>query len=125
MRPPLGTTSVAGEPLTVEGLKTEGTQIVLNDFIARNKGRTLRQAGAIALAYNPDGTNLCGTAADVAAEMIEIMQHIGGDGFLVTGQTTRHFLAEIADGLVPALQDRGAVRTSYRPGMLRDTLTEF
>jgi len=113
------------EPLTVEGLKTEGTQIVLNDFIARNKGRTLRQAGAIALAYNPDGTNLCGTAADVAAEMIEIMQHIGGDGFLVTGQTTRHFLAEIADGLVPALQDRGAVRSSYRPGMLRDTLTEF
>lgn len=113
------------EPLKARGLTTEGTRVVLDDFIARNQGRTLRQAGAIALAYNPDGTSLTGTAEDVAAEMVEIMQHVGGDGFLITGQTTRHYLAEIADGLVPALQDLGAVRTRYRPGMLRDTLLEF
>lgn len=113
------------EPLNPEGLTTEGTRSVLSDFIARNAGRTLRQAGAIALAYNPDNTSLTGTAADVAAEMVEIMQHVGGDGFLVTGQTTRHFLAEVVDGLVPALQDIGVVRSSYRPGMLRDNLSEF
>lgn len=113
------------EPLNPEGLKTEGTRSVLSDFIARNAGRTLRQAGAIALAYNPDNTSLTGTAADVAAEMVEIMRHVGGDGFLITGQTTRHFLAEVVDGLVPALQDIGVVRGSYRPGMLRDNLSEF
>lgn len=113
------------EPLDPTGLKTEGTRSVLADFIARNAGRTLRQAGAIALAYNPDNTNLAGTAEDVAAEMVEIMQHVGGDGFLITGQTTRHFLAEVADGLVPALQDRGVVRNRYRAGMLRENLMEF
>lgn len=113
------------EPLAADGLTTEGTRSVLADFVARNAGRTLREAGAIALAYNPDGTTLAGTAADVAREMAEIMDHVGGDGFLVTGQTTRHFLAEVVDGLVPALQDIGAVRDRYAGGMLRETLMEF
>ncbi|WP_246688480.1 MULTISPECIES: NtaA/DmoA family FMN-dependent monooxygenase [unclassified Mesorhizobium] len=113
------------EPLKAEGLSTQGTRSVLTDFIARNAGRTLRQAGAIALAYNPDGTSLAGTAQDVAREMVEIMEHVGGDGFLVSGQTTRHFLAEVVDGLVPALQDLGAVRNRYAGGMLRDNLMEF
>ena len=76
-------------------------------------------------AYNPDGTTLAGTPADMAREMVEIMDHVGGDGFLVTGQTTRHFLAEVVDGLVPALQDIGAVRDRYAGGMLRETLMEF
>jgi FMN-dependent oxidoreductase (nitrilotriacetate monooxygenase family) len=113
------------EPLADAGLKTEGTRAVLEEFIARNKGRTMREAGAAALAYTPDDCNLCGTADDVAAEMEEIMQHVGGDGFLITGKTTRHFLAEIADGLVPALQDRGVVRARYEQKSLRDNLLEF
>lgn len=113
------------EVLNPEGLKTEGTRAVLEEFLMRNKGRTMREAGAAALSYTPDDCRLVGTADDVAAEMAEIMQHVGGDGFLITGKTTRHFLAEIADGLVPALQDRGVVRSRYTPGTLRQTLTEF
>lgn len=113
------------EPLRADGLKTEGTQFILADFIARNEGRTLREAAAIALAYNSDDTSLVGTASQVAEEMVEIMHTVGGDGFLVTGQTTRHFLAEITDGLVPALQDLGAVRSRYTQQLLRDNLREF
>ena len=112
-------------PLSTEGLSTDGTQVILQDFIERNRGRTLREAAAIALAYNSDGTTLCGTADQVAAEMQDIMEEVGGDGFLLTGPTTRHFLAEIADGLVPALQDRGVVRRAYATTTLRDTLLEF
>jgi FMN-dependent oxidoreductase (nitrilotriacetate monooxygenase family) len=113
------------EPLKAEGLATEGTQFVLKDFIARNEGRTLREAAAIALAYNPDGTKLAGTAQQVAEEMAEIADYVGGDGFLITGATTRHFLSEVADGLVPALQDLGVVRQHYQQGTLRDNLLAF
>lgn len=113
------------QPLSTDGLTTEGTQMVLADFIARNEGRTLREAAAIALEYNPDGTTLCGTPDQVAAEMEAIMAKVGGDGFLLTGPTTRHYLAEIADGLVPALQDRGLVRRGYTRSTLRDHLLEF
>ena len=69
-----------------------------------------------ARAMQPAGLNK-GTAGNVSVR--------DGDGFLITGQTTRHFLAEVVDGLVPALQDIGVVRGSYRPGMLRDNLSEF
>lgn len=113
------------EPLKAEGLSTEGTQFILKDFIARNEGRTLREAAAIALAYNPDGTKLAGTPKQVAQEMAEIAEYVGGDGFLITGATTRHFLAEVADGLVPALQDLGVVRQEYKDGTLRDNLLAF
>jgi len=34
-------------------------------------------------------------------------------------------LAEIADGLVPALQDRGLVRRRYTRATLRENLLEF
>jgi len=113
------------QPLSTEGLSTEGTQMVLADFIARNEGRTLREAAAVALEYDPDGTTLCGTPDQVAAEMEAIMTRVGGDGFLLTGPTTRHYLAEIADGLVPALQDRGLVRRRYTHATLRQHLLEY
>jgi alkanesulfonate monooxygenase SsuD/methylene tetrahydromethanopterin reductase-like flavin-dependent oxidoreductase (luciferase family) len=112
-------------PLSTEGLSTQGTQVILDDFIQRNEGRTLREAAAIALAYNSDDTQLCGTPDQVADEMAAIMEVVGGDGFLLTGPTTRHYLAELADGLVPALQDRGLVRRSYATTTLREHLLEF
>jgi alkanesulfonate monooxygenase SsuD/methylene tetrahydromethanopterin reductase-like flavin-dependent oxidoreductase (luciferase family) len=65
-----------------------------------------------------------GTAEQVAAEMEAIMELVGGDGFLLSGPTTRHFLAEIADGLVPALQDRGSVRRTYSGSTLRENMLE-
>ena len=54
------------------------------------------------------------------------MEQVGGDGYLFTmPNLNRRTLAEIEDGLVPALQDRGLVRTKYEHEMFRDNLLAF
>ena len=56
------------------------------------------------------------------------MEEVGGDGFLITSpvmRLNRRYITEITDGLVPALQRRGLVRTAYTTTMLRDNLREF
>ena len=45
--------------------------------------------------------------------MGEVMEEVGGDGFMFSGPVTRRYVAEITDGLVPALQRLGLVRTAY------------
>jgi alkanesulfonate monooxygenase SsuD/methylene tetrahydromethanopterin reductase-like flavin-dependent oxidoreductase (luciferase family) len=87
------------------------------------KGRTLRE-----IAADPDvnGVPFVGTPDSVAAEMIEAMAEIGGDGLLFTEPLSRRNVSEITDGLIPALRRRGATRKSYATGnTLRDTLMEF
>lgn len=52
----------------------------------------------------------------------------GGDGFLIKSpfrNNSRRYTTEITDGLVPALQRRGLMRTQYTQFHLRDTLREF
>src|SRR5277367_1509225 len=62
----------------------------------------------------------------VAARMGEAMEEVGGDGYLFSlPNVSRRTLAEIEDGLVPALQDRGLVRTAYAHQHLRDNLLAF
>jgi hypothetical protein len=58
--------------------------------------------------------------------MGEAMEEAGGDGYLFSMQNvSRRTLAEIEDGLVPALQDRGLVRKAYTHAQFRDNLLEF
>jgi hypothetical protein len=58
--------------------------------------------------------------------MGEAMEEVGGDGFLFSmPNVNRKTTAEITDGLVPALQQRGLVRTAYGSKLLRDNLLEF
>jgi hypothetical protein len=57
-----------------------------------------------------------------------VMAEVGGDGFLITTpvlRVSRRTIIEIADGLVPALQRRGLVRTAYGHETLRENLLEF
>ena len=109
----------------VGSLTTNGHQQILDDFKRKAGNRTLREA---VIAYNEDGgsVELVGSPADVAAQMAEAMQHVGGDGFLMSmGNISRRSIAEIEDGLVPALQKRGLVRRSYAHAQFRDNLLEF
>jgi FMN-dependent oxidoreductase (nitrilotriacetate monooxygenase family) len=70
--------------------------------------------------------DLVGTPDVVAAQLSEIMDAVGGDGFLVMDPDfTRRYITEIADGLTPALQKLGVVRTKYEFTMLRDNLRAF
>ena len=71
---------------------------------------------------------LIGTPDDVADAMGEAIEEIGGDGYLITAPTmrvSRHYINDITEGLVPALQRRGLTRTAYAHEHLRDTLLEF
>jgi alkanesulfonate monooxygenase SsuD/methylene tetrahydromethanopterin reductase-like flavin-dependent oxidoreductase (luciferase family) len=105
-------------PLPV--LKSNGHQ----STAAGLTGRTPRQIveGGRALS----DYDLCGTPDMVAAQMSEIIDAVGGDGFLVTDpEFTRRYISEIADGLTPALQKLGVVRKKYEHAMLRDNLLAF
>jgi alkanesulfonate monooxygenase SsuD/methylene tetrahydromethanopterin reductase-like flavin-dependent oxidoreductase (luciferase family) len=72
---------------------------------------------------------MVGTPDRVADRMGEIMEEVGGDGFLITRPYTtfvsQQYITEICEGLVPALQRLGLVRTEYTKSTLRETLREF
>ena len=112
------------EPLR-PGLTTNGHQQILDEFVTKAAGRTLRQAMA-----DHNGTalsvELVGTPDDVAASMDEVMQEVGGDGFLFSmPNVSRRLLAEMEDGLIPALQRRGLTRRAYEHAQFRDNLLAF
>jgi len=61
----------------------------------------------------------------VAGMMGEAMEEVGGDGFLLSPTVNRRNLAEIADGLAPALRKRGLIRSGYSYPTFRENLLEF
>ncbi len=106
------------EPL--HELETNGHQSAL----AKWMGKTPRQLGVNQAVKQ--GLDLTGTADQVAAIMAEMMQEVGGDGFLFFNPTfDRRYVIEVCDGLVPALQRRGVVRTKYEHKHFRDNLLAF
>jgi FMN-dependent oxidoreductase (nitrilotriacetate monooxygenase family) len=108
-----------------DDVTTNGHQQTLDEFRAKAAGRTLREAMA---EHNVTdlSVELVGTPDSVAARMGEVMEEAGGDGFLFSlPNVTRRTLAEIEDGLVPALQERGLTRLAYAHEHFRDNLLEF
>ncbi|MCW2602453.1 MAG: dibenzothiophene desulfurization enzyme [Pseudonocardiales bacterium] len=69
--------------------------------------------------------NLVGTPASVAIQMGEMMDEVGGDGFLISGQLTRRLIGEITEGLAPELRKRDLIRSAYSHEHLRDNLLAF
>ncbi len=106
-------------------LTTNGEQGSLDKFQQWGSGKTLRQLCAERF---DTGFELIGTPDQVAERMGEAIEAIGGDGFLISTpfqRVSRRFIVEITEGLVPALQRRGLVRTAYTGATLRETLREF
>ena len=115
----------AGRKPLPDHVTTNGHQANLDQFRAMANGRSIRQTMASfnAVDYSVE---LVGTPDAVAARMGEVMQEVGGDGYLFAmPNVNRRTLAEIEDGLVPALQDRGLVRTTYEHAQFRDNLLAF
>jgi long-chain alkane monooxygenase len=108
-------------------LTTNGEQGSLDAFAQWGSGKTLRQLALDQVSRGLDG--LVGTPDQVADRMGEVMEQVGGDGFLITRPFTtlisRQYILEICEGLVPALQRRGLARTEYTRSTLRETLREF
>jgi FMN-dependent oxidoreductase (nitrilotriacetate monooxygenase family) len=112
------------EPLP-HRLVTNGEQGTLDRFQDYGSGKTLRQLAEAGLASALD---LTGTPDQVAERMGDVMDAVGGDGFFVCQpflRSSRRYVLEITDGLVPALQKRGLMRTGYGGATFRDNLLEF
>ena len=112
-------------PVDTLDLHTNGHQQSLDDFKRVAGKKSLREAmlsyrgtsGSVALVGTPDA---------VAEQMAEVMEEVGGDGFLFSmGDVSRRTIAEVADGLVPALQARGLTRRAYAHAQFRDNLLEI
>jgi alkanesulfonate monooxygenase SsuD/methylene tetrahydromethanopterin reductase-like flavin-dependent oxidoreductase (luciferase family) len=107
-------------------LTTNGEQGSLDKFQQFGSGKTLRQLAADG--GTGSSLELVGTPDSVAKVMGEVMEEVGGDGFLIKSpfrNNSRRYTSQITEGLVPALQRRGLVRTEYTQSHLRDTLREF
>jgi alkanesulfonate monooxygenase SsuD/methylene tetrahydromethanopterin reductase-like flavin-dependent oxidoreductase (luciferase family) len=108
-----------------DDVTTNGHQLNLEQFRAMAKGRSIRETMASFNAVDYS-IGLCGTCDAVADRMGEVMEQVGGDGYLFTmPNLNRRILAEIEDGLVLALQDRGLVRKAYEHEQFRDNLLAF
>lgn len=108
-------------------LTTNGEQGSLDKFAQWGSNKTLRQLCAERFG-GPGDITLIGTPDHVARVMGEVMEEVGGDGYLISTpfqRTSRRFITEVTEGLVPALQRRGLTRTVYTADTLRGTLTEF
>ena len=108
-------------------LTTNGEQGSLDAFAQWGSGKTLRQLALEQVSRGLDG--LIGTPDQVADRLGQVMEEVGGDGFLITRPFTanisRQYILEICEGLVPALQRRGLTRTRYTGTTLRENLREF
>ncbi|HTC08582.1 MAG TPA: NtaA/DmoA family FMN-dependent monooxygenase [Acetobacteraceae bacterium] len=112
------------KPLPAD-VTTNGHQQNLDEFRARAAGRSIR-ATMTDDSVTSLSVELVGTPDSIAARMGEVMEETGGDGFLFSMPNVhRRTLAEIEDGLIPALQDRGLVRAAYSHTQFRDNLLEF
>jgi FMN-dependent oxidoreductase (nitrilotriacetate monooxygenase family) len=101
-------------------LKTNGHQSALAKWIGRTPRSLVRSYA------RKDGIDYTGTPDHVAGMMQEIMEEVGGDGFLIfNSYFDRRYVIEICDGLVPELQRRGVTRKAYAHKHLKDNLLEF
>jgi FMN-dependent oxidoreductase (nitrilotriacetate monooxygenase family) len=108
-----------------DDVSTNGHQQTLEEFRRKAAGRSIRETMADHNATELS-VELVGTPDAMAARMGEVMEEVGGDGFLFSmPNVSRRTLAEVEDGLVPALQARGLVRAAYTHAHFRDNLLEF
>lgn len=112
-------------PVAEMTLTTNGHQQSLDDF-KRNAGKKTLRDAMLSYRGNSGSVPLVGTCDSVAAQMGEVIEEVGGDGFLITtNDTSRRVVAEVVDGLVPALQARNLVRKEYAHATFRENLREF
>jgi FMN-dependent oxidoreductase (nitrilotriacetate monooxygenase family) len=103
--------------------KQNGENTSIKNLFEGRENETLREV--VKDAHQVADLGLVGSPDTVARKMGELMDEIGGDGFLVYMPTTRINFAMVADGLAPALRKRGLIRTEYTGSTLRENLLAF
>jgi len=102
-----------------------GEQSSMRKYVEGNEDKTLREVVTAVRQINDLG--LVGSPDTVAAKMGELMDEVGGDGFLVyqPRNLNRRTIAEYTDGLSPALRRRGLIRDGFDAVPFRDNLLAF
>ncbi|WP_375287333.1 NtaA/DmoA family FMN-dependent monooxygenase [Sphingomonas sp.] len=104
-------------------IKTNGMQTMLQMFAKHGPQATLRQ---IMTHSADDGFNqMVGTPDMIASMMGDIVEEVGGDGFLIAAHIKPNYVSDICDRLVPVLQKRGLTRTAYEHETFRENLMAF
>jgi FMN-dependent oxidoreductase (nitrilotriacetate monooxygenase family) len=104
-------------------IKTNGMQTMLQMFAKHGPQATLRE---IMTGSMEDGFNqIIGTPDMIASTMKEIVDEVGGDGFLIASGFKPKYVTTITDQLVPELQRRKLTRTNYDHEQFRDNLMAF
>lgn len=98
-------------------------QTAINNIFGGQDNKTLREVLATR-SYSRD-LGLIGSPATVAAKMDELMEEVGGDGFLIHLPTTRLAIAQMCDGVAPILRRRGSIRDGFTGRTFRDNLRAF
>jgi len=105
-----------------DDIETNGIKSGIDNLRRVAAGKTLREAAASRM----EAVSLVGTAESVADQIDAVVAEVGGDGFIFFGggggKLSRHYVAEITEGLMPALQDRGLARTHYPADTLRNSI---
>jgi FMN-dependent oxidoreductase (nitrilotriacetate monooxygenase family) len=102
-------------------IRTNAAQASTAAFARGDTTATLREITQ----RDPAELPLIGTPDGVAAIMGEIMDYVGGDGFLINGPIERRYIAEITDGLGRALRRRGLIQDGYPHSTFRENLLAF
>ncbi|MCM3922272.1 NtaA/DmoA family FMN-dependent monooxygenase [Frankia sp. AiPs1] len=103
-------------------MQTNASRSTTENLREKSSGMTLREFAS----YPASGAvELVGTPDAVAAQMGEVMDEVGGDGFLIQQAMYREGISMITDGLAPALRRRGLIRDGYAHRHFRDNLLEF
>lgn len=89
----------------------------------REEGKSIRDL--FSAGQGASGMDFSGTAQQVADKLMAVMDEVGGDGFLIEGSGYNRQIPELVNGVIPALQRAGAVRTEYTGTTLREILREF
>jgi FMN-dependent oxidoreductase (nitrilotriacetate monooxygenase family) len=102
---------------------SNGHQSMVADLMRAGQDKTLREA--LAAYHMTNSIPFAGTPDDIAVQMGEAMDYIGGDGYLIGSPVTRRNITEICDGLAPALRARGLIRAGYEYRTFRENLLAF
>lgn len=104
-------------------LNAVGNQSIIGRYLAQDPRPTIREMATQMISQG--GLTLVGTPEEVADQMQEAMEFIGGDGFLITGSFRPGYIIDLVDRLIPVLRRRGLVRCDYKYETFRENLMAF
>nr|WP_211110521.1 LLM class flavin-dependent oxidoreductase [Acuticoccus mangrovi] len=105
---------------SISGIESNSIQSILENLTA-NGGRKVRDA---ANSLNPNGVQpmVVGSGATVAEEMIRWVEEADVDGFNLVQTVKPEGVEDFVTHVVPELQSRGAYKTAYAEGTLREKM---